>query len=106
MITVVLMAALAAPGGSRAVSYPYEREGAAVPRGRIDELVFERLAARGIAPARVCSDAVFVRRAYLDLAGTLPTAAEAREFLGDKSPDKRRALIERLLAADAFADYA
>ncbi len=106
MITVVLMAALAAPDTALAVTRPYERDGAAVPQGRIDELVFERLKERGIAPARVCSDAVFVRRAYLDLAGTLPAAAEAREFLRDKSPDKRRALIERLLVSDAFADYA
>jgi hypothetical protein len=37
--------------------------------------------------------------------GTLPTATEAREFLLDNKPDKRRALIERLLARDEFADY-
>ncbi len=106
MITAVLMAALAASDAARPVAHPYEREGAAVPQGRIDELVFDRLRRHGIAPARVCSDAVFLRRPFLDLAGTLPTAAEARRFLRDDNPDKRRALIERLLASDAYADYA
>ncbi len=51
------------------------------------------------APAALCSDAVFLRRAYLDVIGTLPTGAEARDFLLDRSPDKRRALIERLLTS-------
>ncbi len=48
---------------------------------------------------------MFVRRAYLDVIGTLPTAREAREFLLDQKPDKRRVLIDRLLQADEFADY-
>jgi hypothetical protein len=48
---------------------------------------------------------VFVRRAYLDAIGTLPTAQEAKEFLQDQNPDKRRALIDRLLERDEFVDY-
>jgi hypothetical protein len=54
----------------------------------------------------LCSDAVFVRRAYLDVIGTLPTAEEAREFIRDPdTKNKRRALIDRLLERDEFADY-
>jgi len=54
----------------------------------------------------LCSDAVFVRRAYLDVIGTLPTAQEARDFIQDPdTPNKRRLLIDRLLARDEFADY-
>jgi len=52
-----------------------------------------------------CTDAVFLRRAYLDVIGTLPTADEARGFLSDTSLNKRRALVERLLERDEFADY-
>ena len=74
-------------------------------RGRIDELVFGRLKQLGIPPARVCSDGVFVRRAYLDVIGTLPTPDEAAQFLNDSDPDKRRKLIDRLLDRDEFADY-
>jgi hypothetical protein len=46
-----------------------------------------------------------VRRAYLDVIGTLPTADEARQFLQDADRDKRRKLIDRLLEREEFADY-
>ena len=56
--------------------------------------------------AVLCSDAVFVRRAYLDVIGTLPTAKEARDFIQDPDTrNKRRLLIERLLDRPEFADY-
>jgi hypothetical protein len=77
----------------------------AAPQGQIDKLVFGRLQQLGIKPANVCSDAVFLRRAYLDVIGTLPTDQEAREFLQSNAPDKRTKLIGRLLNRDEFADY-
>ncbi len=52
-----------------------------------------------------CSDSEFVRRAYVDTIGTLPTAEEVRRFLADTSADKRDQLIESLLARDEFVDY-
>lgn len=61
---------------------------------------------RSPARAVLCSDAVFIRRAYLDVIGTLPTAQEAREFI--ENPDvrnKRRFLVDRLLERAEFADY-
>ena len=84
---------------------PFESAVAATPRNRIDDLVFARLKSLGIQPARLCSDAVFVRRAYLDVIGTLPTLEETRAFLADQDPSKRSALIDRLLERDEFADY-
>lgn len=83
----------------------YELAAAPKPRGRIDELVFDRLTQLGIAPAHGCTDAVFVRRVFLDAIGTLPTAAETQDFLASTAPDKRAALIDRLLARDEYADY-
>ena len=71
----------------------------------IDQLVFARLKELNIEPAHLCSDPVFVRRVYLDVIGTVPTAAEAQQFILDRSPDKRRVLIDRLLAREEFADY-
>ena len=71
----------------------------------IDELVFAKLKKLGIPPSELCSDAVFVRRVYLDAIGTLPTPYEARRFLNDKNPDKRSLLIDRLLQRDEYADY-
>ena len=54
--------------------------------------------------AKRCSDAVFLRRACLTVAGRLPDLEEARAFLKDTSKDKRSRLIDRLLASEEFAD--
>jgi hypothetical protein len=45
----------------------------------------------------VCDDATFLRRAYLDAIGTLPTVEQARAFLDSRDPDKRKHLIDSLL---------
>jgi len=75
------------------------------PQCEIDKLVFSQLTKLNIQPA-LCSDAVFVRRAHLDIIGTLPTAREAREFIEDPDEkNKRRLLIDRLLERPEFADY-
>ncbi len=89
-----------------AVFHPvFESRAALTPQGRIDELVFSRLKRLGIQPANLCSDAVFLRRVYLDAIGTLPTAEEAVEFLEHPDPNKRGALVDRLLEREEFADY-
>jgi hypothetical protein len=88
-----------------AASSPFETDTAALPRNQVDRLLFDRWAELGRTPAHLCSDAVFVRRVWLDVIGTLPTAAEAREFIRDPEANKRSALIDRLLARDEFADY-
>lgn len=54
---------------------------------------------------RPADDAEFLRRAMLDLWGIIPTAAEARAFFDDESPDKRTRLIDRLLASPRFARH-
>ena len=55
-------------------------------------------------PPAVCSDAVFLHRAYLDIIGAIPTVEEAQKFLEDKSPDKRTKLVDKLLGRKE--DYA
>src|SRR5271170_923589 len=47
--------------------------------------------------AVLSSDEEFLRRVYLDLTGVIPSTSQAREFLGDKTPDRRAKLIDRLL---------
>lgn len=84
---------------------PFENLAVSTPASELDKLVFARLHELNITPAQTCSDAVFVRRVYLDVTGTLPTAAEAQQFILDHNPAKRHDLIERLLASDAYADY-
>ena len=102
---IVLMIVLAGAALPQAPQEPFESSAPLMPRGKIDELVLHRMQQLGIQPARLSSDAVFLRRAYLDATGTIPTAEEAKAFLADRNPDKRSVLIDRLLEQPEFADY-
>lgn len=51
-----------------------------------------------ITPPGRSSDAVFLRRIFLDLVGMIPSYEETTAFLGDPDPEKRAKLIDRLLA--------
>ena len=91
--------------GARAGTNVFESPIQPKAESQLDKLVFAQLARLNIQPV-LCSDAVFVRRAYLDVIGTLPTAKEARDFIQDPDTEnKRRLLIDRLLERDEFADY-
>jgi hypothetical protein len=60
---------------------------------------------QNVTPAKPASDAEFLRRVYLDLAGSVPTWEEAAAFLDDKAADKRDRLIEKLLADPRYAQH-
>src|SRR5208283_4975315 len=94
-------------GGDPRVAFtaPFESAGELTPRNGIDELVFAHWRELGVQPANLCSDSVFLRRAWLDVTGTLPTAQQSSDFLASTLPNKRAALIDQLLDRDEFADY-
>ena len=71
----------------------------------LDELVDAKLRKLGITPSGICSDADYLRRASIDIIGTLPTAEESRAFLADTRPDRRALLVDRLLQRPEYADY-
>lgn len=71
----------------------------------IDEQIDSKLQKLRIAASPLCSDADYVRRVYLDLIGTLPTAAETREFLASQDPARRLKLVDALFQRPEFADY-
>lgn len=92
------------------------------PHNLVDEHVFAKLQTLRMNPSELASDEVFLRRAYLDLLGILPTAEEARRFADHagklaadpkfKAPssrlttlDRRAALVDELLERGEFADY-
>jgi hypothetical protein len=102
VVGLVTLGGRSAPG---ALLSPFESDVPLTPKTEIDQIVLARLERLKIQPANICSDAVFVRRAYLDIIGTLPSGYDAKQFLLDRNPGKRRALIDRLLERDEFADY-
>ncbi len=71
----------------------------------IDQIIQTKLNKLGIIPSGQCTDADFVRRVSLDIAGTLPTSQRVREFLADQSPDKRLHLIDELLQSPGYAAW-
>lgn len=70
----------------------------------LDASLEKRRIGRGLPLVSPAPDAVFVRRAYLKLTGAPPPPDAVRRFLNDPSPDKRAALIDRLLETPAFAE--
>lgn len=71
----------------------------------IDRTVYEKLNRMRVAPSEICSDQEYIRRAFLDAIGVLPTPAEVKAFLEDPSPDKRLTLADALLQRPEFHDY-
>ena len=71
----------------------------------IDDYVFAKLKTLEIPPSDVADDATFLRRAYLDIIGLIPTSEEARAFLADKDPGKRAKLVDQLLERPEYADF-
>lgn len=71
----------------------------------IDSHVFGKLKLLQIEPAPLSTDEEFVRRAYLDAVGRLPTPTEVRDFLSNTDAKKRTKLIDALLELPEFADW-
>jgi hypothetical protein len=88
---------------------PQSDSGTAFPKrpefNFIDGLVDARLRKLNIHPSELCSDSDFLRRAHLDIIGTLPSAEAARAFLKDDSPGKRAELVDSLLKRPEYADF-
>ena len=63
----------------------------------VDQLAASKFRELGIEPSPLADDATFVRRAYLDAIGTLPTPEQTRAFLASTGEDKRTRLIDQLL---------
>lgn len=70
----------------------------------IDTLVNTKLKNLRIAPSAVCSDEVFLRRAFIDLNGMLPSVEEYKSFMANKSPDKREQLVKDLMDRKEFSE--
>jgi len=98
----IIYSRITAPFPTQVSEADYQR----LPRNNyIDALVAKKLKSLNLAPSVPASDASFIRRAYLDATGTLPSAEEVEVFLADKAPTKRAKLIDSLLERDEYVDY-
>jgi len=70
----------------------------------IDTLVHAKLDRLHIVPSDVCDDGTFLRRAYIDLIGRLPSSVEREKFLADSRPEQRELLANALIKRDEFLD--
>lgn len=70
----------------------------------IDELAWKKHRGLNVLPSPPADDATFLRRAFLDAIGRLPTPDEARQFLTETDPQKRDRLIDGLLERPECAD--
>ena len=71
----------------------------------IDKWVRAKWEEASLKPAARASDAEFMRRVYLDIAGQIPALDEAEKFLADKSSGKREKLIDALLKDERYAEH-
>jgi len=104
-VLCVLVTLVIAAGADDSSGTPYEAGRAFSAANRIDDLVLAELRKKSIEPAGLCPDAVFLRRAYLDVIGTLPEPRRVQRFLDDDRSDKRLLLVDELMKRDEFADY-
>lgn len=72
---------------------------------KVDEFVVRKLSKVGIVPSDLCTDAEFLRRASLDVTGTLPTAKELREFIAETDKEKRSRKIDELLERPGYVAW-
>lgn len=70
----------------------------------IDTLVNAKLKKLRILPSELCTDEEFLRRATLDITGTLPTVDEFEAFMKDDDPAKREKLVDQLLQRKEFVE--
>ena len=70
----------------------------------VDTLIHQKLRKLKIQPSDVCSDEEFLRRASLDVAGSMPTPEDFQSFMASESPTKRAELVDQLLERKEFVE--
>jgi hypothetical protein len=71
----------------------------------VDQATDKKWQQLGLVPSEICSDEQFIRRAAVDITGTLPTPARVRSFVADKDPEKRAKLVDTLLETPEYSYY-
>jgi hypothetical protein len=87
------------PLGQKAPEWKFE------PQTLVDQFTAKKWRELEIVPSELCSDEQFIRRATLDITGTLPTPAQVKAFVADANPQKREQLVDRLLETNEYSYY-
>src|SRR5215510_8932294 len=88
-----------------AAALPNSASAGPVPhKNFVDDFIFARMERDKIPHAPLSSDEEFLRRAYLDATGFLPTADKVRSFKADTDPNKRDKLVDQLIGSEEFLD--
>ena len=84
---------------------PDQKEAAKASAATIDRLIEKNLAKHNLSPNPDASDAQFIRRVYLDIVGTIPTAKQTQSFINSKSSTKRQRVVDQLLNRPGYASH-
>jgi len=82
---------------------PATRMAAVARAAKIDEMVEANYARYQIKPNPMTTDEQFLRRIYIDIAGTIPNLKQIRLFISNTDPNKRSKLIDTLLSQEGYA---
>lgn len=113
---VVTVAAASACGGAPPAPARTARATAGEPATRkdstpaltseaIDGALHEAWQHENLTPAPRSDDATFLRRVYLDVVGTIPTPEATTAFVSSTEADKRRKVVDTLLASPSYAEH-
>lgn len=101
LVGLLLIAGAALPAGF-AQDTRVARSGGKNP---IDEILDAKWKELKIKPAARSEDSEFLRRAMIDIVGTIPEPDEVEKFVADTDTKKREKKIEQFLASPDFAGY-
>jgi len=74
------------------------------PSEKIDYLLNENLATKGLIPAQEAEKAILIRRLYYIILGLPPSPEEVQTFLADERSNAYELLVNRLLASPHFGE--
>ena len=72
---------------------------------KIDTIIARHRASKGAKNQKVVNDRTFLRRAYLEIIGRIPTLEESMQFLSSTQPKKRMLLIDQLIASEGYVSH-
>ena len=74
-------------------------------RTAVDRFTHAKWQQLRIVPSDACTDEQFIRRASLDITGTLPTPRQVEDFVADQGKDKYDKLVDKLVDSDEYSYY-